>query len=144
MKKTFRLAMSAILLCLLATPAFADRPVEGDFASKVKCENGVKKAGFKDPTTKNLTWYTFTEVSHAEDDLSWPDANGMSFDARETRKLELAHVLHVMRETNCDTQDNPAQQGTGLQQGTVNSTTNATKNAVTPNSYVAPSAPEQR
>jgi hypothetical protein len=126
-----------IVAILVSSPAFADHDVTGDFAGKMKCENGMKKAGFKDTATQNTTWYTLNEISHTAQALSWDDS--MSFDDREKRKLQLQHVVTLLHNLDCDTQDNPAQEGTGLgagaQNGTTNPTTNSTVNGTTKNSY---------
>lgn len=103
------------------------------FAGKTECENGQKKAGFKD-AKRNIHWFTAGQVAQRIKDLTWPDSsNSMSFDAREAQKVQLQHVSKTLRDFSCDTQDSPAQSN-GLLQGAQNPTQNGT----TANSYIQP------
>src|SRR5271168_2063325 len=121
-------------------PVFADsKPITGDFTGKTMCQNGLKKAGFKDPHTKNITYYTLNEISRQAQALSWPEPdNPMNFDEREKLKVPLQHVITLLRELSCDTQDNPAQSN-GLNPGTQN----ATQPGARANGYVQSPLPNQ-
>jgi hypothetical protein len=102
-KTLFSLLM---LTVFAAPPAFAnnDGPKSPSwFTGKMECQNGMKKAGFKDPATNNVTFYSLSEISHQAQTLNWPDSsNPMSFDDREKRKTQLQRVTKLLHEMSCD------------------------------------------